>query len=59
MGPAVVMPDLMAARWGTLVNNACVDGMSAACGTTFGGVVDDRKARACLAYLGPRGEDLL
>ena len=52
MGPAVVMPDLMAARWGKLVNNACVSGMSAACGTTFGGVIDDRKARACLAYLG-------
>ena len=42
----------MASRWGKLVNNACMSGMSAACGCTFGEVLAHRKARACLSYLG-------
>ncbi len=29
-----------------------MSGMSAACGTTFGGVLDNDVARACLSYLG-------
>lgn len=52
MGPAKVSADLMASRWAKLINNACMSGMSAACGTTFGGVLDNPKACACLSYLG-------
>lgn len=52
MGYANVTDALMASRWGKLVNNACMSGMSAACGTTFGGVLENDKARACLSYLG-------
>lgn len=52
MGCTNVTDSLMASRWGKLVNNACMSGMSAACGTTFGGVLENSKARACLSYLG-------
>lgn len=52
MGTASVSTNLMASRWGKLVNNACVSGMSAACGCTFGGVMQNEKARACVSYLG-------
>lgn len=52
MGPAKITDKLMASRWGKLINNACMSGMSAVCGTTFGGVLDNDIARACLSYLG-------
>lgn len=52
MGEAVVSDRLMASRWGKLVNNACMSGMSAVCGATFGQVRDHPKARACLSFLG-------
>ena len=52
MGPAKRSTDLMASRWSKLVNNACMSGMSAALGVTFGGVLENPKARACLSYLG-------
>ncbi len=52
MGPAKISDSLMTSRWGKLINNACMSGMSAACGTTFGGVLDNDIARACLSYLG-------
>ena len=52
MGPVHITPDLMASRWGKLVNNACMSGMSAALGVTFGEVLENGKARACLSYLG-------
>ncbi|MDR1735749.1 MAG: 2-dehydropantoate 2-reductase [Oscillospiraceae bacterium] len=52
MGPVLITDKLMAARWGKLVNNACMSGMSAVCGATFGEVRADPKARACLSYLG-------
>ena len=52
MGPTAVSDSLMASRWGKLINNACMSGMSAACGATFGGVLDNDVARACLSYLG-------
>lgn len=52
MGEAEISHSLMAARWGKLINNACMSGMSAACGTTFGGVLENDKACACLSYLG-------
>jgi 2-dehydropantoate 2-reductase len=52
MGHAEINPALMTARWGKLVNNACMSGMSAVCGATFGQVLAHPKARACLSYLG-------
>ncbi len=52
MGNADVSPSLMAERWSKLINNACMSGMSAAAGLTFGGVLENDKARACLSYLG-------
>ena len=52
MGPTRLSSDLMASRWSKLINNACMSGMSAACGCTFGEVLADPKARACLSYLG-------
>ncbi len=52
MGPTAITTRLMDSRWGKLINNACMSGMSAACGATFGEVLDDDRARACLSYLG-------
>jgi 2-dehydropantoate 2-reductase len=52
MGNAKITDSLMASRWGKLINNACMSGMSAACGATFGEVLDNPAARACLSYLG-------
>lgn len=52
MGHTQVSSNLMASRWAKLVNNACMSGMSAACGCTFGQVLENRKARSCLSYLG-------
>lgn len=52
MGPTAVSANLMDSRWGKLINNACMSGMSAVCGATFGGVLDNDRARACLSYLG-------
>ena len=51
MGPTQVSTTLMATRWAKLINNACMSGMSAACGATFGEVLDNDRARACLSYL--------
>ena len=50
--PAKVTDKLMASRWGKLINNACMSGMSAVCGATFGQVLDNPRSRACLSYLG-------
>ncbi len=52
MGPVRISTNLMASRWSKLINNACMSGMSAACGVTFGEVLANDKARACLSYLG-------
>ena len=52
MGPTAVTDSLMASRWGKLINNACMSGMSAVSGSTFGDVLNSDKARACLSYLG-------
>jgi 2-dehydropantoate 2-reductase len=51
-GGAKITDSLMASRWGKLINNACMSGMSAACGATFGEVLDNPYALACLSYLG-------
>lgn len=50
--PAKVTNMLMASRWGKLINNACMSGMSAVCGATFGEVLGNKKAAACLSYIG-------
>ena len=50
--PAKVTDALMASRWGKLISNACMSGMSAACGATFGEVLGNSVASACLSYLG-------
>lgn len=52
MGPTKITDSLMSSRWGKLVNNACMSGMSAACGCTFAEVLDNPKSLACLCYLG-------
>ena len=52
MGHAAITDSLMASRWGKLILNACMSGMSAATGSTFGGVLDNAPACACLSYLG-------
>lgn len=52
MGPVLITSCLMDSRWGKLVNNACMSGMSATCGSTFGAVLDNPRARACLSYIG-------
>ena len=52
MGKAFVTDKLMASRWGKLINNACMSGMSAVCGATFGEVLANPKAKACLSYIG-------
>ena len=50
--PTLITDKLMSSRWGKLVNNACMSGMSAVCGCTFGEVLDNPVARACLSYIG-------
>jgi len=50
--PTKITENLMASRWGKLVNNACVSGMSAVCGATFGEVLDHPVSRACVSYIG-------
>ncbi len=52
MGTTVVTDKLMESRWVKLINNACVSGMSAACGITFGEVVETPETGACVAYIG-------
>lgn len=52
MGPTQIVPNLMEARWFKLMANACMSGMSAACGCTFGQVLDNPKASACLCHIG-------
>lgn len=52
MGPTKITDGLMDARWCKLVNNACMSGMSAVCGCTFGEVLDNPVSRACLSYIG-------
>lgn len=52
MGHTKITDSLMSSRWGKLVNNACMSGMSAACGCTFAEVLDNPRSLACLCYLG-------
>lgn len=52
MGDTKITSSLMDSRWGKLINNACMSGMSAVIGGTFGEVLHNDKARNCLSYLG-------
>ncbi|MCL2368165.1 MAG: 2-dehydropantoate 2-reductase [Oscillospiraceae bacterium] len=52
MGTAKITDTLMASRWGKLVFNTAVSGLSAVCGITFGEVVTDPVSRACCSYIG-------
>jgi len=50
--PAKLTDSLMESRYGKLVLNACVSGMSAVCGTTFGEVLENPVSRACVSHIG-------
>lgn len=52
MGPTKITTSLLDSRWSKLVYNASMSGMSAACGCTFGQILDNETAFACLSYLG-------
>jgi 2-dehydropantoate 2-reductase len=52
MGTTKVTDQLMASRYGKLVFNAAVSGLSAVCGVTFGEVVNNPVSRACCSYIG-------
>lgn len=49
--PVKLADSLMASRYGKLVLNACVSGMSAVCGITFGEVLENPIARACVSHI--------
>lgn len=51
MGPVVITDNLMGARWLKVMFNSCWSGMSAALGCTFGAIIDNPKASACLSYI--------
>lgn len=51
MGKTDQVTDLMDARWCKLIINCAGSGMSAACGCTFGEVIDDPRALECLGNL--------
>ena len=46
-----IVPDLAAMRWSKLLLNASFSGMSAALGSTFGRLLEEEKAFACVQYL--------
>lgn len=52
MGPTSISTNLMGSRWYKLMANACMSGMSAACGSTFGKILSNPNASACLSELG-------
>lgn len=52
MGHVHISTNLIDSRWGKLVNNACMSGLSAICGYTFGEVIDNDMACAFLSYIG-------
>lgn len=50
-GKAEISTNLMGMRWIKLLVNATLSGMSAALGCTYGDVMDDVKAMACVAHI--------
>ena len=51
MGPVVITDNLIGARWLKVMFNSCWSGMSASLGCTFGDVIDNPKASACMSYI--------
>lgn len=51
VGRTELLDDLMGIRWSKVLMNATFSGMSAALGCTFGEVMDDRRALACVAFI--------
>ena len=52
MGHVTISKNLIGLRWCKVLMNATFSGMSAAMGTTFGGVMDDPIGIKCVAYIG-------
>lgn len=50
-GGTTILTNLMGVRWNKVLMNATFSGMSAACGCTFGRVLDDEIAIQCIAHL--------
>ena len=50
-GDVYINTNLLGFRWSKLLMNSALSGMSAACGATFGEIVDDRYAAACAAHV--------
>lgn len=50
-GQVKVTDNFVGIRWSKLLMNSALSGMSAACGVTFGDIIDDEKAVACAAHL--------
>ena len=55
MGSVMITNNLMGARWLKVMFNSCWSGMSAALGCTFGDLIDNPKASACLSYIAHEG----
>ncbi|MDQ7093242.1 ketopantoate reductase family protein [Desulfosporosinus sp. PR] len=51
MGPVRITDNLMGARWLKVMFNSCWSGMSAALGCTFGEIIDNPAASACMSYI--------
>ncbi|QDR80281.1 2-dehydropantoate 2-reductase [Sporomusa termitida] len=51
MGPVIITDNLMGARWLKVMLNSCWSGMSASLGCTFGDIIDNPKASACMSYI--------
>lgn len=52
IGPTVETSDLMYARWSKVTVNACMSGMSAVLGSTFGSILDSPKAMKVIGRIG-------
>ncbi|MBS7525218.1 ketopantoate reductase family protein [Fusibacter paucivorans] len=51
MGGVEVTDNLMGARWLKVMFNSCWSGMSASLGCTFGDIIDNAKASACMSHI--------
>lgn len=51
VGETLVVDNLMGVRWNKVLQNSCFSGMSAALNCTFGDVLANPKAMACLAHI--------
>jgi 2-dehydropantoate 2-reductase len=51
MGGVEITDNLMGARWLKVMFNSCWSGMSAALGCTFGDIIDNAKASACMSHI--------